>query len=136
MKKEELVALAFEAMKNAYAPYSNYHVGAAVLLKDGKTVLGANIENASYGATNCAERSALFAAYSMGYRQKDVAALAVVSDGKKRGSPCGICRQVMSELLEADTPIYGGNFYDPMITTHTIGDLLPNAFKLRLESEN
>jgi cytidine deaminase len=136
MTKEELVAQAFKAMENAYAPYSNYHVGSAVLLKDGTTVLGANIENASYGATNCGERSALFAAYSLGYRQKDIAALAVVSDGKKRGSPCGICRQVMSELLEADTPIYGGNLYDPMITEHTIGDLLPNAFKLRLDSDS
>jgi cytidine deaminase len=133
MTKEELVAKAFEGMKNAYAPYSNYHVGAAVEMKDGTTFIGANIENASYGATNCAERSALFAAYSHGYRKEDVLALAVVSDGKKRGSPCGICRQVMSELLQLDTPIYGGNFYDPHITETTIVDLLPNAFTLNIQ---
>ena len=68
MNHEELVKEAFKAMDNAYAPYSNYHVGACVLCKDGRTFYGANIENASYGATNCGERSAVFAAYSYGYK--------------------------------------------------------------------
>ena len=71
---ENLVSEAFEAMKSAYAPYSNYHVGACVLCKDGRTFRGVNIENASYGATNCAERSAVFGAYSYGYRKADIAA--------------------------------------------------------------
>ena len=64
MKKEDVLKLAFKAMGNAYAPYSNYHVGSCVVTKDGNTFLGANIENASFGATNCGERSAIFAAYS------------------------------------------------------------------------
>ncbi len=133
MNKEQLVAEAFKAMKNAYAPYSNYHVGSCVLTKDGKTFLGANIENASYGATNCGERSAIFAAYSNGYRKQDIEAIAVVSDGQKAGSPCGICRQVLSELLEEDTPIYGSNFHaQHIITVQTITELLPNAFKLNI----
>ena len=126
MSKEELVKKAFEAMDNAYAPYSNYHVGACVLCKDGTTFLGANIENASYGATNCGERSAVFAAYSNGYRKKDIEALAIVSDGKKVGTPCGICRQVLSELLEPDTPIILSNGIETRETN--IGDLLPDSF--------
>ena len=106
MTKEELIAEAFKAMENAYAPYSKYHVGAAVLTTDGTVFWGANIENASYGATNCAERSAVFAAYSRGYRKDTIEALAIVSDGERIAAPCGICRQVLSELLKADTPIY------------------------------
>lgn len=86
---ENLVKEAFEAMKSAYAPYSNYHVGACVLCKDGRTFRGVNIENASYGATNCAERSAVFAAYSYGYRKNEIEAIAIVSDGARIGTPCG-----------------------------------------------
>ena len=105
MTHEELVKEAFKAMENAYAPYSNYHVGACVLCKDGRTFYGANIENASYGATNCGERSAVFAAYSYGYRKDDIEKLAIVSDGWRIAWPCGICRQVLTELLTLDTPI-------------------------------
>lgn len=109
MKHEELIQEAFKAMENAYAPYSNYHVGACVLTKDGRKFWGANIENASFGATNCGERSAVFAAYSNGYRKADIEALAIVTDGKILAGPCGICRQVLSELLESDTPIILSN---------------------------
>lgn len=109
MTKEELIAEAFKAMKNSYAPYSKYHVGAAILTSDGKIFYGTNIENASFGATNCAERSPVFAAYSNGYRKETIEALAIVSDGKRIASPCGICRQVLSELLNEDTPIYLSN---------------------------
>ena len=105
MEDRELLNLAFEAMKNSYAPYSNFHVGACVLCKDGKYFYGANIENASYGATNCGERSAVFAAYSNGYRKGDIEKLAIVSDGHRIAWPCGICRQVLTELLDLDTPI-------------------------------
>ena len=94
MQKEEVLKLAFKAMGNAYAPYSNYHVGACVVTKDGSTFLGANIENASFGATNCGERSAIFAAYSNGYRKEDIEAIANVTDGHRIVAPCGICRQV------------------------------------------
>ena len=126
MIHEELVKEAFKAMDNAYAPYSKYHVGACVLCKDGRTFYGANIENASYGATNCGERSAVFAAYSYGYRKDDIEALAIVSDGKRIGTPCGICRQVLSELLNQDTPIILSNGVDTVETT--IAQLLPMQF--------
>lgn len=126
MNREQLIQEAFKAMHNAYAPYSNYHVGAAVLTKDGNVTYGANIENASFGATNCAERSAVFAAYSNGYRKEDILAVAIVSDGERIGTPCGICRQVLSELLLQDTPIYLSNGKDTMDTT--IAELLPMQF--------
>ena len=126
MTHEELVKETFKAMDNAYAPYSKYHVGACVLCKDGRTFYGANIENASYGATNCGERSAVFAAYSYGYRKDDIEALAIVSDGKRIGTPCGICRQVLSELLNQDTPIILSNGVDTVETT--IAQLLPMQF--------
>ena len=124
--KEELIKIAFDAMKNAYAPYSHYHVGSCVKTKDGKTFMGANIENASYGATNCGERSAIFAAYSHGYRQKDVECIAIVTDGDILAGPCGICRQVLSELIGSDTPIYLSNGKESMDTT--IEELLPLTF--------
>ena len=126
MNKELLLSKAFDAMKNAYAPYSNYHVGACVLTKDGETFLGANIENASFGATNCGERSAIFAAYSNGYRKEDIEAIAIVTDGHRIGAPCGICRQVLSELLEADCPILLSNGKETI--EKTIDELLPMRF--------
>lgn len=126
MNKELLLSKAFGAMKNAYAPYSNYHVGACVLTKDGTTFLGANIENASFGATNCGERSAIFAAYSNGYRREDIEAIAIVTDGHRIGAPCGICRQVLSELLEADCPILLSNGKETI--EKTIDELLPMRF--------
>lgn len=126
MKKEDVLKLAFKAMGNAYAPYSNYHVGACVVTKDGSTFLGANIENASFGATNCGERSAIFAAYSNGYRKEDIEAIAIVTDGHRIGAPCGICRQVLSELLTDQTPIYLSNGIDTV--EKTIDDLLPMRF--------
>ena len=126
MNREQLIQEAFKAMKNAYAPYSNYHVGAAVLTTDDHVTYGANIENASFGATNCAERSAIFAAYSLGYRKADIKAIAIVSDGDRIGTPCGICRQVLSEHLNPDTPIYLSNGQDTMDTTSS--ELLPMQF--------
>lgn len=126
--REELIEAAFRAEKNAYAPYSNYHVGAAIATKDGKVFLGANIENASFGATNCAERSAVFAAYSNGYRKDDIEALAIVSDGDRIAAPCGICRQVLCELLNQETPIYLTNGKDAVDTN--IRELLPMQFGL------
>lgn len=126
MTREELIEEAFKAMENSYAPYSNFHVGAAVLTKDGKVFWGANIENASFGATNCGERSAIFAAYSNGYRKDMIEALAIVSDGDRIAAPCGICRQVLSELITGDTPIYLSNRKDEMDTC--MNDLLPFRF--------
>jgi cytidine deaminase len=126
MNKQELLEEAFRAMKNAYAPYSNYHVGAAVLTKDNKVFWGANIENASFGATNCAERSAVFAAYSNGYRKDTIEALAIVSDGPRIAAPCGICRQVLCELVRGDMPIYLSNGKEECTTN--INELLPMQF--------
>lgn len=124
--KEMLLEKAFDAMENAYAPYSNYRVGSCILTKDGTTFIGANIENASYGATNCGERSAIFSCYSHGYRHEDIVAIAIVTDGAILAGPCGICRQVLSELLNADTPIYLSNKKEEMTTN--IHDLMPLMF--------
>ncbi|MCI7222370.1 MAG: cytidine deaminase [Erysipelotrichaceae bacterium] len=123
---QDVLNEAFEAMKDAYAPYSNYHVGACVKCKDGRMFRGVNIENASYGATNCGERSAIFGAYSYGYRKDDIEVLAIVTDGGRIGAPCGICRQVLSELLNEDTPIVLSNGIDMQITN--IKELLPFSF--------
>lgn len=127
-KYDELVNKAFEAMENSYAPYSKYHVGACILCDDGSTFKGCNIENASYGATNCAERSAVFSAYSNGYQKDKIVALAIVSDGDKLAAPCGICRQVLNELLKKDTPIILSNRKDYLETT--IKELLPMSFEI------
>ena len=126
MTKDELISEAFKAMENAYAPYSNYHVGACVETTDGKLFYGANIENASYGATICAERNAVFAAYSNGYRKEQIKALAIVSDGDRIAAPCGIWRQVLSELVGQTMPIYLSNGRSEMMTS--IEKLLPMQF--------
>ena len=126
MNHQELLKLAFEAMDHAYAPYSHYHVGACVLTHDGHTFIGANIENASYGATNCGERSAIFAAYSHGYRKNDIQAIAIVSNGHRIGAPCGICRQVLSELIDENCPIILSNGKETVIKS--VAELLPMRF--------
>jgi len=123
---QDLLTRAFEAMEHAYAPYSNYNVGACVLTKDNKYFIGANIENASYGLTNCAERNAIFQAYSNGYRKNDIEAIAIVSNGKTLATPCGACRQVLVELLEQNTPIVLSNHKIETITN--IQELLPMSF--------
>ena len=119
---EALVAHALEARTRAHAPYSRYHVGAAVLTRDGEVVYGCNVENAAYPATICAERVALTSAVAQGKRSF-VAIAVATRDG---GSPCGICRQVMSELgpgmvvyLADETGAY---------ETTTVAELLPRAF--------
>ena len=92
--------------KNSYSPYSHFKVGAAVLINDGKIYSGTNIENASFGLTLCAERNAIFAAVSQGHRK--IIALALCTDpvkGQSFGTPCGACRQVMTEFMDPQTPI-------------------------------
>lgn len=126
MNKEQLVELAFQARERAYAPYSHFKVGACVALKDGHYVQGCNIENAAYGSTMCAERNAVFGAYCQGYRKDDIVALAIVADCEPLASPCGACRQVLSELMGIDVPIYLAN--KEVIETHTIRELLPMLF--------
>lgn len=125
MKGQELMELAIEAREQAYVPYSNFKVGSAVLAKDGRVFTGCNIENAAYGPTNCAERTAIFKAVSEGVR--DFVALAVVADTSAPVTPCGVCRQVMAEFFTSETPIYLGNLQGDFIPT-TLGELLPGAF--------
>ncbi len=96
MTYETLLEMAYEATKKSYAPYSNFRVGAALLTEDGKVFTGCNIECASFGGTNCAERTAVFKAVSEGYTK--FKAIAVVSAGEMFTYPCGICRQVLNEF--------------------------------------
>jgi len=103
MDYQKLVEMAYEAMEKAYVPYSNFNVGAALLTKSGKVFTGCNVECASYGATNCAERTAIFKAVSEG--EQEFAAIAIVSRTMDITYPCGICRQVISEFADGDMDI-------------------------------
>lgn len=123
----ELIAAAKEAYQNAYAPYSKFPVGAALKLKDGSVISGANVENASFGLTNCAERSALFAAFSKGYRREDIEAIVVVANTERPISPCGACRQVISELMPQDAQVILLSNKDE-VKTYTVKQLLPYSF--------
>lgn len=123
-----LVKEAIKARESAYIPYSKFGVGAAILLNDGTIIHGANIENISYGLSNCAERSALFSTYSQGFNKDDIKAMAIVGDTKAPISPCGACRQVMDELLGEDVPIYLANLQGDVKEVR-IKDLLPYSFK-------
>jgi cytidine deaminase len=128
MTNNQLIDLAIKAPKNAYAPYSKFKVGAAVLLKNGEIITGANIENCSFGLTNCAERSALFYTYSQGFRKEEILKIAVITDTEMAASPCGACRQVMSELLNSDCPIILSNKSKSDIKETTTEELLPYSF--------
>jgi len=122
----ELIERAKQAMKNAYAPYSGFHVGAAIKLKNGNIIIGSNVENASYGLSNCAERTCIFSVYSQGYRKEDIDSMALVSDFTGKTMPCGACRQVLAELYPHDAPIYCVS--KDIVETVYIKDLLPHAF--------
>ena len=124
MKDEMLILQAKDAMKNAYAPYSRFRVGAALLTKDGAVFKGCNIENASYGATNCAERTAIFKAVSEGYREFEK--IAIVASSGDYASPCGICRQVLAEFMpEGEVILYSE---EKGMVTYTVRELLPMGF--------
>ncbi|MBO6046837.1 MAG: cytidine deaminase [Erysipelotrichaceae bacterium] len=126
MDYQRLIKEAYEAQKKAYIPYSHFAVGACILTKDGHYIHGCNIENAAYGSTMCAERNAVYHAYCVGYQKEDIEALAIVGDGPVMISPCGACRQVLSELLLPDTPIILASRTDYNVTT--IKELLPLSF--------
>lgn len=126
MTYEELIQAAQNAMEYAYCPYSRFKVGAALLCKDGSVYTGCNIENATFGATNCAERTAVFKAVSDGH--KDFEAIAIVSSGGEPTFPCGICRQVLAEFAPEIKAILKGA--DGKIAIFTLGELLPHSFKL------
>lgn len=126
MEYNDILENAFKAMENAYAPYSDYYVGACVKTVDGKYFIGANIENAAYGPSICGERNAIFAAYSNGYRKDEIESIAIVTSGERVGTPCGVCRQVLSELINKDTPIVLSNKKETKVMT--IDELLPYSF--------
>lgn len=127
MKKEELVKKAVEARELSYSPYSRFKVGAALLTKDGQIFLGANIENSSYPLCMCAERNALYNAMMHGYKKEDFEALALAADTDRPCSPCGACRQVISELFPNNKPIYMANIKGDIEETE-VTELLPFAF--------
>lgn len=125
MTDRELVNIAKEAMEKAYAPYSHFKVGAALLAKDGTVFKGCNIENASYGATNCAERTAIFKAVSEGCREFEK--IAIVAGSGDYASPCGICRQVLLEFMPEGKVILDSD--EKGMVTFTVRELLPFGFR-------
>ena len=129
MSDKELIALADKAREKSYCPYSGYSVGAALLTKDGKVYTGANIENASFTPTVCAERVALFTALHAG--EREFAAIAVVGgpadrSAEKLFNPCGVCRQVLSEFCKPDMRVLIGA--ENKTLTTTLGELMPCGF--------
>ena len=127
MRDEELMQKAVDARQLSYSPYSNFKVGAALLCKDGKVFLGANVENSAYPLCMCAERNALYNAMMNGYKKSDFLALAIAADTDTPCSPCGACRQVISELFPRDGEILLTNLKGDSYKTN-IDELLPLAF--------
>jgi len=125
MDIKELVRLAIEAREKAYVPYSKFKVGAAIEMEDGSVFTGCNIENASYGATNCAERTAIFKAVSEGHTI--MKKIAIVGDMLAFTAPCGICRQVIAEFAAKDIEIVLIKNQDEYIVK-TLEEILPGAF--------
>lgn len=127
MEKEELIEIAKEARKLSYSPYSHFAVGAAVLCKDGSVFVGANVENSSYPLCMCAERNAIYNAMMNGKNTDDFVSFALIADTEDPCSPCGACRQVLSELYPPDMPIFMANLKGDIKETNT-QELLPFAF--------
>lgn len=123
---EELVSLAVEIRENAYVPYSGFHVGAALFADNGKIYTGCNVENASYGAAICAERTAIVKAISEG--AKKILAIAVSSDSNLPTMPCGICRQVLSEFCSSSMPLFLSN-RNGEYKIFSFEEILPHSFK-------
>lgn len=127
MNPAELIQEAIQAREKAYVPYSGFKVGAALLDEDGHVHHGCNIENAAYGPSNCAERTALFSAVANGRQPGSFKMLAVVGNTDGPIAPCGVCRQVLVELCKPDMPVILGNLNGDIRET-TIRELLPDAF--------
>ncbi len=126
MNLEKLLLEAKKASEKAYAKYSGYKLGAALLGKSQTVYTGVNVENASYGLSNCAERSAVFGAISSG--EREFLALAIFVQSQQIFPPCGACRQVLSEFCAPEMPIIYGN--EERSVTTTLGELLPQSFSL------
>lgn len=129
MNEQALIQAAAEARENAYAPYSRFKVGAALLDGKGRIHRGCNVENSAYGPTNCAERTALFRAIADGAAPRSFQAIAVAGDTPEPITPCGTCRQVLAELCAPDMPVYLTNLKGNIVKT-TVSALLPGAFAL------
>lgn len=123
---KDLFLKAQEMLPRAYAPFSKFHVGAALMTKNGKIYTGCNVENSSFGATICAERTAFVKAVSEG--ERDFQAIAIVSS-QGEAWPCGICRQFMKEFCEDDFIIITGNDAESL-REYTLGEILPEGFRL------
>lgn len=130
MNQEQLIQEAIAARESAYAPYSQFKVGAALLSKDGKVFRGCNVENASYGLCNCAERTAIFSAVAAGYRPNDFKMIAVVGATDEPIAPCGACRQVMMELGGPELEVVLTNLKGDIKITSAAAQL-PDAFYLK-----
>jgi cytidine deaminase len=126
--RERLLRSARKVMKNAYAPFSNFRVGAAILTSKGQIFVGCNVENSSYGMTNCAERTAIFAAIAKDGPELEISAVAVVNDHGVPCSPCGACRQVIYEFGPHSVIFYQGKKGPKQ---SLIADLLPEGFRLK-----
>ena len=127
--KKQLIETAVKAREMAYAPYSHYKVGAALLAKSGKIYTGCNVENASFTPTNCAERTAFFKAISEGDREFEMIAIVAGKDGEalsKNCTPCGVCRQVMTEFCDKDFKIILGTPDDFKVLT--LEEIMPHSF--------
>lgn len=127
MDDQKLVDLAYEAREKSYSPYSNFKVGAAILTDDGHVYTGCNVENSSYGATICAERTAALKAVSEGHRT--FKAIAIVSSSNQYTYPCGICRQFLSEFMKDDGEIILHDMSKGR-KKYRLGELLPEMFTL------
>ncbi|MDF9842569.1 MULTISPECIES: cytidine deaminase [unclassified Paenibacillus] len=127
MDKEQLMESARKVKKAAYIPYSKFPVGAALLLEDGTVINGVNVENVSFGATNCAERTAFFTAITNGYSKGDFKAIAIAGDTEDFLPPCSICRQVMAEFCSPEMPVYLTNNKQDILELK-LRELLPYAF--------
>ena len=122
---------ALKAYENSYSPYSNFKVGASLLTKDGNIFIGTNVENRSFGLTNCAERSSLFNAYSNGYRKDDIEVLLIVGNTDKPISPCGACRQFLNDF-NSDMDVIMGYYENGELKYKEmkLSELLPESFSL------
>ena len=132
MTKRDICLAAVAAMKNSYSPYSHFTVGAALLTKSGKLYTGCNIENSAFGPTVCAERVAVFKAVSEGDVEFEMLAVVGGKNGIVEGvtSPCGVCRQVLSEFASPDLPVLFVKDRDGNFEEHTLGEILPFSFNL------
>ncbi|SOB57828.1 Cytidine deaminase [Pseudodesulfovibrio profundus] len=123
-----------QAAQNAYAPYSNFSVGAALLTEDDVIYVGCNVENASFGLTNCAERTALYSAVADGRGRGDFLALLLYTPSAALHSPCGACRQVLAEFLAAESLVYSTCDTDETLVWH-MDELLPDLFEMPVADE-